>query len=47
MAAGALIVEEAGGRVTNLAGRKFTPYKGDIVASNSLIHQAMVKILKK
>jgi myo-inositol-1(or 4)-monophosphatase len=47
MAAGALIVEEAGGRVTNLAGRKFTFYKDDIIASNNLIHRAMVKVLKK
>ena len=47
MAAGALIVEEAGGHVTNLAGRKFTIYKDDIVASNNLIHRAMVKVLKK
>lgn len=47
MAAGALIVEEAGGRVTNLAGKKFSPYKNDIVASNGLIHQAIVKVLGK
>jgi myo-inositol-1(or 4)-monophosphatase len=47
LAAGALIVEEAGGRVTNLAGRQFAVYKDNIIASNGLIHQAMVKVLKK
>jgi len=33
--------------VTNLAGKKFSPYKNDIIASNNFIHQAMVKVLKK
>ncbi len=47
MAAGALIVEEAGGHVTNLAGKKFNLYKNDIIASNNLIHKAIVKVLKK
>ena len=46
MAAGVLIVEEAGGRVTNLAGRKFAVYKDNIIASNGLIHRAMVRVLK-
>jgi myo-inositol-1(or 4)-monophosphatase len=46
MAAGVLIVEEAGGHVTNLTGRKFTIYKDNIIASNGLIHRAIVKALK-
>jgi myo-inositol-1(or 4)-monophosphatase len=46
MAAGALIVEEAGGRVTNLAGRKFSIYKDNIIASNNLIHQDMARVLR-
>lgn len=47
MAAGALIVEEAGGHITNLAGKKFVVYKDNIIASNGLIHRALVKALKK
>lgn len=45
MAAGALIVEEAGGRVTNLTGGEFTIYKGELIASSGLIHNEMIKIL--
>lgn len=41
-AAGAFIIKEAGGRVTDLAGGDFTVYKGEIVASNALIHDQMV-----
>ncbi len=47
MAAGTLIVQEAGGRVTNVAGGKFNIYKSNIIASNSLIHKDMVWVLKK
>jgi myo-inositol-1(or 4)-monophosphatase len=43
-AAGALIVEEAGGRVSDLAGAPFFYRRGAIVASNSAIHQQMVAI---
>jgi myo-inositol-1(or 4)-monophosphatase len=44
-AAGVLIVEEAGGRVTNIAGGSFNHYKGEMIASNGLIHDEMVKLL--
>ena len=47
MAAGAFIVKEAGGLVTNIKGGEFTPYKGEIVASNGLIHSQMVELLCK
>ena len=47
MAAGALIVREAGGRITNLRGGRFDIYKNDVIATNGLIHAQMVKILKK
>lgn len=47
MAAGALIVEESGGTVSNFAGNKFTAYKGEIVASNSLVQAQMVELLGK
>jgi myo-inositol-1(or 4)-monophosphatase len=45
-AAGSLIVEEAGGRVTDFRGHSFSIYEGEIVASNRLIHDEMVAVLK-
>jgi myo-inositol-1(or 4)-monophosphatase len=42
VAAGALIVEEAGGRVTNLQGGPFSSREGSVIATNGLIHDAMV-----
>jgi myo-inositol-1(or 4)-monophosphatase len=45
VAAGSLIVAEAGGRVTNFAGTPFSIYTDNIVASNGLVHQAMVDVL--
>jgi len=41
-AAATLIVQEAGGTVTSFAGGEPDVYRGDIVASNGLIHQAMM-----
>ncbi len=46
-AAGILIVKEAGGRVTTINGSSFDPYKKEIVASNSLIHNKMLETFKK
>ena len=45
-AAGALIVTEAGGRVTNFSGGPFSNYKPEVVASNGLIHDRMLEVLK-
>ena len=45
MAAGALIVAEAGGRVTDFQGNQFSNYKPDVIASNGLIHGRMVEII--
>ena len=45
-AAGKVIVEEAGGKVTNYAGEPYSIYGQTIIASNSLIHQEMIEILK-
>ena len=45
MAAGALIVEEAGGQVTGFNGGAFDPFNKEICASNGLIHNKMVTIL--
>ncbi len=46
MAAGSLIVEEAGGTITDFQGDKFSIYNSEIVASNGLIHQDMVRVLQ-
>ncbi len=45
-AAGALIVAEAGGRVTDFGGGEFSNYKPEVVASNGLIHERMLDVLK-
>jgi len=47
MAAGVLMVDEAGGTVTNLQGQEFSVYKDTIVASNGVIHEAMLEVLGK
>ncbi len=44
-AAGALIVTEAGGLVTNFTGSQFSNYKPEVVASNGLIHDRMLEVL--
>jgi myo-inositol-1(or 4)-monophosphatase len=41
-AAGVLIVEEAGGRVTNFAGGTFELNSRETLASNGLVHQEMI-----
>ncbi len=40
-AAGFLIVEEAGGKVTQLNGAYFSPYLPGIIASNGMIHDGL------
>ncbi len=45
-AAGALIVTEGGGRVTNFSGGPSSNYKPEVVASNGLIHDRMLEVLK-
>jgi myo-inositol-1(or 4)-monophosphatase len=47
MAAGCLMVIEAGGVVTNLQGGRFSIYRDEIVASNGIIHEAMARALKE
>jgi myo-inositol-1(or 4)-monophosphatase len=46
VAAGKLLVEEAGGRVTNHGGEPYCIYDHRILASNGLIHGEMVEVLK-
>ncbi len=45
VAAGVLLVQEAGGRVTAFDGSPFGIFDGRIVASNGLIHDEMVAML--
>jgi len=45
VAAGALLVEEAGGRVTDTRGGPFDARSGEVVASNGVIHEDMLKEL--
>jgi len=47
IAAGSLIVEEAGGIVTKYNNDKFDPEYPEIVASNGLIHEAVINILSE
>jgi len=44
-AAGFLIVEEAGGMVTDFDGNYYSPYQPRIVASNGKIHQQMLDVI--
>jgi myo-inositol-1(or 4)-monophosphatase len=46
ISAGALIIEEAGGRVTNLAGGRFDSRLGEVIASNGRIHDRMVETIR-
>ncbi|HEX7723279.1 MAG TPA: inositol monophosphatase family protein, partial [Pyrinomonadaceae bacterium] len=45
VAAGALIIEEAGGRVSNYQGAPLNIYSPPIVASNGLVHEQMMSVL--
>lgn len=45
MAAGGLMVREAGGQVSDFRGGEFSPYRPEIIASNGLIHQRMIEVI--
>ncbi|MEO8721639.1 MAG: inositol monophosphatase family protein [Ginsengibacter sp.] len=44
-AAGYLIIEEAGGKVTNLEGEQYDPFQPGIIATNGKIHDELQKII--
>ncbi len=46
VSAGGLIVREAGGTVTNFGGGGWDHRQGDIVASNGLVHEQMLRMVK-
>ncbi len=45
MAAGEVLVREAGGTLTNFQGGEFSPYVGEIAGSNGLIHKQLLASL--
>lgn len=47
VAAGVLLVEEAGGKVSDYAGKPMPLDRGEILASNGLLHQAMQDLLAR
>jgi myo-inositol-1(or 4)-monophosphatase len=47
MAAGALVVEEAGGRITGMDGSPFDLAAGHVVASNGHVHDALVAVIRE
>ncbi|SEW04836.1 inositol monophosphatase family protein [Chitinophaga arvensicola] len=44
-AAGFLIVEEAGGKVTDFSGNRYSPYQKEILATNGHIHSALQDLI--
>lgn len=47
MAAGALLVTEAGGTLTDFSGNPFSIYRKELLATNGLVHDRMKEILAK
>ena len=47
VAAGSLVVNEAGGVVSDLSGNKFDMLAEEILASNGRIHRQMIEVLQK
>ena len=46
VAAGALIVTEAGGQVTGMDGSAFDPVAAHLIASNGRVHEAMLDVIR-
>ena len=46
IAGGALIVEEAGGRITDMAGGRFTSRGGHVLATNGHLHAPMLEVVR-
>ena len=47
VAAGSLMVREAGGMVSDFTGSRFSVYDHEVVASNGKVHQQMLSVLLK
>jgi myo-inositol-1(or 4)-monophosphatase len=46
IAAGVLLIEEAGGRVSNFEGGLLDIYSPRVLASNGLVHQSMMQVIR-
>ena len=46
-AAGGLLVEEAGGRMSDFAGSPFSPFVPELLGTNGLLHEDLVTILQE
>lgn len=46
VAAGSLLIQEAGGKVTDMRGRPFNIYQKDYVATNGLLHSKILRLLR-
>ena len=47
LAAGSLLVEEAGGRVSGYTGESFSPYARQIVAGNGALHPTLLAVIAR
>jgi myo-inositol-1(or 4)-monophosphatase len=47
VAAGVLLIEEGGGRITDFYGAPLDIYTPKVLASNALIHEAMMRVLRE
>ena len=47
LAAGVLIIEEAGGSVTDFEGAPLDIYSARVLASNGLVHHAMMQVIRR
>jgi myo-inositol-1(or 4)-monophosphatase len=47
VAAGSLMVTEAGGKVTDFRGGTFSIYDEEIIASNGWIHEEMLRVIQE
>lgn len=45
-AAGCLLVEEAGGRVSDFDGQTYSPFKKEILASNGALHSLLLELIQ-
>ncbi len=46
-AAGQVLIQEAGGRLTTFRGEEYSPYFPEVLATNSLIHEEIIEILSR
>lgn len=47
VAAGTVLVREAGGKVTDFCGREFTTDSSDILASNGMLHKRLLDLIEE